>query len=436
MSLGSLNPKRFFPMLDPSIYESLTPEQQIQSLLDALSNIHGRIHCRREKNGLHAMLACPDCLEEWGRRELKSRHLAFNIDKCLGLGDYANRFAMAGKKGLKSGYALCMKCGKRYTREGLLTDYLPLEARGHENLHARLIYTGLESKYLVPDDKGHMIPDHPGKVRSILALPQEHPVHLFIKDRNLDPVLLHHHFRASWCDEEAPEGEQFGNRWWRKHSGDGVHRWYPGCWKSTPQGRLILYSDVFGTQVSWQARYLEIKVPLLNPSNGPPAHFVFHPYRMQWEPRPPWPKGEDPVKYVTAPGSERNSQLCGFDHVCRMAHANKDMEAYCVLAEGPLDAARFPNHGLAVLGKFLSETQALLVRAAGFTKAVLAFDADKAGREACVEAEDTLHRIGVRTVRFFHQGEGQDDLGNGDKLDPGGLTYAAASERVRSIINF
>jgi hypothetical protein len=432
-------------MLDTvSQMSGLTSEQRIQNLLDALSAIHGQIHTRREKSGLHVMLACPDCLEEYGRRELRSRHLALNIDKYLGLGEYVNRFATGGKKGLKSGYAMCMKDGKKFTMEELL-HYPPLEARGHDNLCSRVIYDGRETKYLVPDGKihkedgrEHWIPDHPGKVRSILSLPQGHPCLQFIASRDLDPVLLHRHFRAAWCEEEAPEGEQYGKRFWRKHSDDGIHRWYPGCWKSTPQGRLILYSDVWGTQVSWQARYLELKAPVGDPATGQVLQlpFVFHPYRMQWEPRPPWPKSEEPVKYVTAPGSERNSQLCGFDHVHLVSQSVAESERFCVLAEGPLDAARFPNNGMAVLGKYLSDTQALLVRAAGFTRVVLAFDADKAGREACKAAEETLRLASCQTVRFFRPDEGQDDEGNGVKLDPGGITYPQANERLQSILNF
>jgi hypothetical protein len=161
--------------------------------------------------------------------------------------------------------------------------------------------------------------------------------------------------------------------------------------------------------------------------------FVFHPYKQTWLPRPGWNKGEDPVKYITAPGSERNSQLCGFDHVCTVAQALDGREAYCVLTEGPLDAARFPNHGIAVLGKYLSDTQALLV-AARFRRAILAFDADKAGREACVAAELTLKLVGVDTRRLFRPDEGQDDLGNGPKMDPGGLTYEDAQMRVQRIL--
>ena len=109
-------------------------------------------------------------------------------------------------------------------------------------------------------------------------------------------------------------------------------------------------------------------------------------------------------------------------------------ERYCVLTEGPLDAARFPGHGLAVLGKYLSEIQALLV-AAEFQRAILAFDGDKAGREACTAAEILLWSRGVQTRRLFQPHEGQDDNGNGPKLDPGGITYDAAKSRIYQLLN-
>jgi hypothetical protein len=249
----------------------------------------------------------------------------------------------------------------------------------------------------------------------------------FIRSRDLDPVLLYQQFRAAWCEQEAPEGEQYGRRFYRKHSDDGFTPWEPGCWKSTPQGRLILYSFVEDTQVCWQARYLETKVPGVGP-------FVWHPYRKMWMPRPPWQKGKDPVKYVTAPHSERNGQLCGYDYVRAVARSMPVAERYCVLTEGPLDAARFPGHGLAVLGKYLSEIQALLV-AAEFQRAILAFDGDKPGREACAAAEILLWSRGVQTRRLFQPNEGQDDNGNGPKLDPGGITYDAAKARIYQLLN-
>jgi hypothetical protein len=403
-----------------------TEADRIQWVIDALQRVHGPGHTSREKHGLHLMLACPECLAAWGHRERRGKHLTFNIEKYLGIGAYANRFAEGGKKGLKSGYALCMKEHRPFSYEELLA-YPTLEERGYLNHSSRIVYGGNTVRYLINDGVGNAIPDHPGIVRPISTLPYDHPCMVFIRGRDLDPVQLTRHFRAAWCEEEAPEGEQYGNRWYRKHSDDGFTPWKPGSWKSTPQGRLILYSDVMGVQVAWQGRYLENKVPGV-------GTFVFHPYKKVWMLRPPWKKGEDPVKYVTATGSERNSQLCGYDAVKTVARAMPFGDRYCVLTEGPLDAARFPGHGLAVLGKYLSENQALLV-AAEFTRAILAFDGDKPGREACADAEELLRSRGVQTKRLFGPHEGQDDNGNGPKLDPGGITYDEAKARIYHLLN-
>ena len=66
---------------------------------------------------------------------------------------------------------------------------------------------------------------------------------------------------------------------------------------------------------------------------------------------------------------------------------------------------------------------------------ILAFDADKAGREACTAAEIVLRSRMVQTKRLFLPHEGQNDEGFGPKLDPGGLSYDAAKARVHYLLN-
>jgi hypothetical protein len=256
-----------------------------------------------------------------------------------------------------------------------------------------------------------MIPDHPGKTTPITALPHTHPVLEYLRYRDYDPILLHAQFRAAWCYEEAPEGEQY-NRWYRKH-GYG--------WKSTPQGRIIFYSDVAGTQACWQGRYLEIE------RDG--QTLLWHPYNEAWTPRPPWPNKEGPVKYTTASGALRNNQLCGYDAAVLAMSARSEEHKTCVLTEGPLDAARFPERGIAILGKSLSDAQALLV-ALKFKRAVLAFDADSAGASACVKATETLHHYGVQTMNFFTKEEQQSD----SKIDAGMLGYQVCEERLKVLL--
>lgn len=391
---------------------ALTPAQRVQELVDALSRIHGRVDVRKESSGMHLMMACPKCLAAYGRRELKSRHLQLNVDKLLGTGQHADRFLPGKRDKMKSqGYAQCMKEHGPFSLDEML-GWPTLEERGIDNVAPQMVVHAAGKRYLVPDDKGNMIPDHPGKVIPLTALPYEHPALLYLRQRDYDPVKLYYQFRASWCEVESPEGEQY-NRWYRKHGYE---------WKSTPQGRIIFYSDVCGIQVCWQARYLEIE------HEG--QKLLWHPYRQRWETRPPWPEKEGPIKYATASGALRNNQLCGFDAVRLALSAKQDgTHKTCVLTEGPLDAARFPERGMALLGKNLSQSQALLLRPF-FNKFVLAFDADDAGAEARDKAKALLESMGARVVNFFRDHE----YNSGSKVDVGMLGYTACEERLKHLL--
>lgn len=383
---------------------------RVEELAKRLSEIHGEVVLRLEKHGLHAYMACPKCLAAYGARELRSRHLSLNLDRHLRLGDNLTIFA---KK--KRGVAMCHKEHGAFTVEDLLC-YPPIQNRGFPNVVARIVGRADQQRYLVPDDHGNMIPDHPGQTVPLIGLPSSHPAILYCAARGYDPTLLAMQFGARWCYLEAPEGEQYGSRFYRKHYGG---------WKSTPQGRLIFYSFINEEQVCWQARYLEI--------SGGGHCMVWHPYMQIWHPRPAWGKGEDPIKYITAYGAFRNSQLCGYDHVVRHARNMGDPEPICVLTEGPLDAARFPNHGMALLGKYLSEVQVQLIQA-NFKRVILAFDTDKAGQEARDDAEGVLRNAGIRTCRFFTEQEYADGLAN--KIDAGQLGYQACAERFMLLRNF
>lgn len=393
--------------------QGVSDNKLIQTVADQLSAVHGTVVLRHEASGAHLYMACPRCLDAYGRRELKSKHLAFNVEKYLNIGRYADSFSPGKRESKKGkGYAQCMKEHGRYTFVELVNWKPTVVERGFETLSPVMVTDAGSSRYLVPDQNNVMIPDHPGKVISITNLPHTHPAMEYLESRDYDPVLLYQQFRASWCVEEAPEGKQY-NRWYRSH---------PGGWKSTPKGRIIFYSMVHGVQLCWQGRYLEME--------HESGRYVWHPYTEQWELRPEWEKGEEPHKYLTATAALRNQQLCGYDAVCAASAARGDVNPVCVITEGPLDAARFPGHGLAVLGKSLSDYQALLV-AARFRRAVIAFDADQWGEEATVKAEATLRDNGIRTERFFTPEEYRSD----GKIDAGKMGYAACAERLHMIIN-
>ena len=395
-----------------SIVSMMSDEERIEELAKAITAIHGRPRPSRESSGFHLAIPCPLCLQEYGAREMKSKHLQINADKLLGLGRFKNMFISGARDQIKKkGYAQCMKDAKHgsFTIDQIL-GYPTLEERGYQGYRPEIKITGNQDRYLIPDYKGNLIPDHPGKITPITQLPHAHPALDFLRYRDYDPVKLVQQFRAAWCYEEAPEGEQY-RRWYRKHD-EG--------WKSTPQGRIIFFSDVAKVQSCWQGRYLEIK------HEG--QTLVWHPYRERWEHRPNWPKGEEPVKYNTAPGSLRNSQLCGFDHVVACASLLPRKQRVCVLTEGPLDAARFPEKGMAVLGKNLSDVQAILIKL-HFDKVVLAFDADEYGAAACEKAARTLDHYSIQHVNFFSPEEQQSP----DKMDVGELGYLNCEERLKQL---
>ena len=392
-----------------AMVEGISTEELINNLARELSLIHGEVHIRHESSGTHLAMACPKCLAEYGRRELRSRHLQINVDKYFGLGEHTERWKPAFRDAeKKKGYAQCMKEHGAFSM-AQIRSYPPLEARGIMN-HAPIRVVDGGKRYLVPDEKGNMIPDHPGQVIPITNLPYAHPALLYLRYRDYDPALLYKQFRASWCVKEAPEGEQYF-RWYRSHEGG---------WKSTPQGRIIFYSDVLGTQVCWQGRYLEIPYE--------ERKLVWHPYRERWE-EIPWQDKKGPIKYNTATGALRNNQLCGYDNAIQYLATRPDEIPTAVLTEGPLDAGRFPTRGIAILGKSMSQEQILLF-GLKFRRAILAFDADKPGALACETVKKQLASQNIKTVNFFTPEEQAQD----GKQDVGELGYAACGQRLPELL--
>jgi hypothetical protein len=160
--------------------------------------------------------------------------------------------------------------------------------------------------------------------------------------------------------------------------------------------------------------------------NGSKQTWVWHPYRQDWEREPVWDDRKAPVKYLTAPGSLKSLSLAGYDHAVAQAKLRGIEEPYCLVTEGPLDAARDFNFGLPALGKTISDAQALLI-SMKFRRAILGFDTDIYGRQACARAEPALAHYGVRTARFFPDGT---DV----KHDLGEMTYGAVAERTAEIL--
>jgi hypothetical protein len=376
---------------------NLPPEQQVAQLCERLQALHGLVRVSHEASGAHANFACPKCLDAYGARELSSRHLSFNLDKYFRTGAWTPKIGRPGPKG----YAQCMKEHGNFSIADLLS-YEPLDQRGYRN-NARgpVVIDRSESTYL--DVHGRTVPLPPGVCIPVDNLPYDHPCQEFLRERDLDPVMLSTQFGACFCDEGRLE-----------QAGD--YTWLPNkSWRNTSQGRLIVFSIMQGSKVAWQSRVIQRGDTYLHPYTG---EYVTPPTK--------------PVHYMTGKGGLRNRQLCGFDNALANILPGDD-SPICVLTEGPLDAARFPRNGMAILGKYLSREQALMIRLY-FKRALLAFDAgtDKAGADLHEQAMRQLHEVGV-VARDFWKGSEYDretavEKGIG-KIDCGMLTYEWCREQ-------
>ncbi len=395
------------PQTDALLFAPTGPQQLEDAknrLCESLFRIHGVGHRRAEKSGEHVYLACPNCRQTYGHaHERRRRHLTLNLDSYFD----PMRFTKKSRNNVTRprGYCICHKCNTVYTVEGLLAFEVQPDAG-----YVVGIQTRAAERYVVEDDEGNLVPDGPGKCSPVVNLPPGHPARVYIENRGFDASLLEAQFELLWCYEEAPEGEMYGNRFYRKHA-DGF--------RSTPQGRIIFQAKVHGVRNCWQGRFLEIR-------DRQGVNYLWHPYREVWVPEPVWDANGPPLKYSTGPGSLRNLSIAGYDHV--VSHAKHSKEDWCVVTEGPLDAARAPKNGLALLGKSMSEAQAILI-ANYFKRVILGFDTDKAGRDACSGAESMLARFGVKTARYFpgHEATAQ-------KEDLGAQSYAQVANNLRQIL--
>ena len=391
--------------------------QDIKSLAGALSARHGLVRIASESSGTHLYMACPDCLEREGARELSALHLSLNADRFCALGRWlSSRGTYDPDRS-----AMCMKCGKPYGVLHLL-GMLPLAERGFKESAPRVV-EARNSHRLVDDGKGNMVPDIPGRTIPIVAFKDDHPVMEFLRLRRYGAVALWEQFRCSFCVEELPEDRAKGR----------FYRNLAGGFRDTPQGRLVFYTDMLGVRRGWQARILE-KV-----EDGV-RHYYYHPYENSWalvryrnDVAGEWimaPMFRDdvfewkPSKYLTAAGMSRNSTLMGLDAAIAWNEAEgRDYGRSLAFAvEGPLDAARLGPPAMPLLGKHMSPMQADLM-ARHFKHVRYVYDNDRVGREA---AEKVCRVMGPRcefeTVGMPGACEG---------MDPGDLTDEQADALTR-----
>jgi hypothetical protein len=333
--------------------------REVEMLAGALARIHGHVNIRREKGGLQIMMACPECLQRDGKKELSSRHLAVNAERNLGLGKYAMQVGQYNAD--YSGF--CMKHSSSTGKGMLVSDLLvmvPLKERGYPDAPLGGITRPAPGKCLIPDGKGNMIPDHPGEVISLLDLPSNHPAVEYLVNRGFDIKSLTVQFRVAYCVQEAPKNEEMGR----------YYRALPCGFKDTPQNRIIFYADMQGVQRNWQARIIEKVV-------GDIKYFL-HPYQNDWMPiqRKNPSTGEwevmdhvkkdsslawKPQKYKSAFSSERNNTIMGLDAAIRWNRLMRLPKTLAIITEGPGDAGRFGPPGVCVMGRFLADAQARIL---------------------------------------------------------------------------
>jgi hypothetical protein len=255
----------------------------------------------------------------------------------------------------------------------------------------------------------------------------------YLRQRGYSVEDLRQQFRCGFCDKEY-DGEDKGI----------FYRRMPGQWKDTPQHRVIFYSMIDAAPLTWQARVIE-KI-----SEDGLTRYMLHPYaggfypgsdiakiarafrsgkyegdeemvwdekrkgywmycwsathtranpKAEWQPVPPFDEMRDgtlkfkPSKYRTAKYSSR--QMMGWDAAVARADRDPSPTRWVVLCEGPLDAARVGPGGVALIGSSVSEENASKI-AGSFHVAFLAFDNDKAGREATEKITQRLMSASTR----------------------------------------
>ena len=377
-----------------------------------------------EARGYHIYIPCPECLHTHGKRELADPKYAINVSKALGLGDAYRALKGDGfmpttaqgfqtmqdnDRAMDANSSVCMrtrqsKAPHRFTISQLM-EMTTISER-HPDIQTRAEVIGQagsadrESHWEADPESGVLCPPPPGAVVPITSLPPDHPAVSYLTDRGYDLVRLWQQFRCSFCVEEYPEGKN-----------DVFYRKMPAGWKDTPQHRIIFHALHKGAPLTWQGRYLEVTDvsgldkymlhPYATASSGAGdmtttcadgSRFVWSRvavrpnYNAAWIPVPPFDELTEtgtlkfqPSKYRTAKYSAR--QMMGWDAAVARAAADSDPLRWCVLCEGPLDAARVGPGGIALIGSSISPDNAEKV-ASAFHVVLTAFDEDRAGKEA------------------------------------------------------
>ena len=336
---------------------------EMLSLAQRLSRIHGRIRVTNEASGIHFYMPSPKCLEDYGEDELFKMHLAVNVQK------YFEKDA--------DNCGLCMKTNTPY-RVSDLESMAPLDERGYE-LKPQVIKVARANMEFMEKDPVNdaWIPKSPGEVTPVYQLPHDHPAQQYLRYRKFDAEQLWHQFRLSYCSKERS---------------DIYYRNLLNGFKASPQGRIIFYIDIDKINRGWQARILDFE------RDG--VRYYYQPYSKKWVPvlrkvgekwQPfddRWVGWED-AKYIIGHGCKRNECLLGYDAAVKWNEVRRaedpNHESWCVLAEGGLDAGRIGPPGMAIMGKAFSEGQCRLLTQ--FSRVIYVKDNDEAGEQAAATVQ-------------------------------------------------
>jgi len=400
---------------------------QVTRLAEALSRLHGPVNIRRETNGYHIHLPSPICLELDGRKELNSKHLTINASRYYQFPEWVSKHGAISSKNKIDYSAMCHKTDTNYKVSDLLNElkFPPLEKRGIKNAGSHVTNSAIaRTECLVEDENGNLIPQIPGEVLPLTSLPDLHPAVEYLKNRNYNLQSLVTQFDCSFCYKEQPENPKTGI----------YYKKLPLNFRDTPQGRIVFNAYIGGVKVGWQARIIDrvndegIKEYLQPYSNSWIPVESKDPSTGKWTVMPGIETTSEtgfsllwkPSKYKTAFGMSRNESLMGYDSAVKQNELWQLKKSTAFLVEGPLDAARIGPGAVAMLGKYLSESQASLLTRK-FKKVVMVMDNDAAGNQARVRVKEVMTGRNVEVI-FADVPYGFKDIGEMDPLDA--LTFA------------
>jgi len=412
--------------------QNVPPE--IRELAQKISDIHGPVKIVAEQNGIHIYFPSPYVVETDGRRDVERSypHGTVNAEKFLGLGKFRSTRHNTDRTHCSG---LCMKTQKPISLDALLA-YPKIEERigGPVN---RKISEGCIDKdvHLVNDGKGNMIPRGPGKCTPITELPSDHPAVEYLFHRGFTNLeKLYEHSRVSFCDEEVPEDR--ATQVFYKKLANGF--------RDTPQGRLVFFADMFGVQVGWQARIMDMVR-----KDEPNKRYFWHPYDKLWVPMEipgengkwtlnpeyddGWPWDKHYSRYKTAKAASRNGIILGFDAARRWnSQHGRDFNALTIVCEGPLTSGRLGSPSVATLGASLSENQVKFL-AQNFHEIVYVPDRDAAGDKASISFANQFNGLGIKRAEVKNLPEVVNEEGEIVK-DCGEMSEAQADSFLKEIL--